>query len=516
MMKRLSAYLLALSLWATPALGANQASVQTPTTGPHSATDFTTNFLNPALLALFTCNWGPTAPINGPGVASMQYQCWFDTSAAPDVAFKYYDGTSFVLAGRLNTSTHVWSVADADLHCIEILATTGLIARTGAGTCLARSVTGTASEITVTNGDGVSGQPTVSLPASMVFTGKTIAGGSYSGITGFGIRSTGAAFDVRFAATEVLTADRTLTWVLGDANRSITLGGNVSIGGALTFSGAFSFTGTLTGATTVTFPTVGTLATLAGTEALSNKTITSSTINCASNTCTVRIGSDVSGLGTGVAAAAANALNASGGFVAPTPTRAGDVIYWNGSAYVTLPGNNSGTQFLQENASGVPSWVTVSGTGTVTQVICGTALTGGTITSSGTCAIDKATSANLEAGTADKVLTGDNVYDAEKTITFSATQTLDFGTFLNGRLTLTANITSLTCTGMKASQSGVISLVQDGTGSRTMVAAWCTAFRWASGTRGVLSTAINAIDALFYQCVSTTICYVSLSKAEAN
>mgnify|MGYP001564069005 CR=1 FL=1 len=27
---------------------------------------------------------------------------------------------------------------------------------------------------------------------------------------------------------------------------------------------------------------------------------------------------------------------------------------------------------------------------------------------------------------------------------------------------------------------------------------------------------INAIDALFYQCVTTAICYVSLAKAQAN
>lgn len=43
--------------------------------------------------------------------------------------------------------------------------------------------------------------------------------------------------------------------------------------------------------------------------------------------------------------------------VLPTPTRAGDLIYWNGSAWVTLAGNNSGTANLQETSAGVPSWV---------------------------------------------------------------------------------------------------------------------------------------------------------------
>lgn len=76
----------------------------------------------------------------------------------------------------------------------------------------------------------------------------------------------------------------------------------------------------------------------------------------------------------------------------PSPTRAGDIIYWNGSTWVTLAGNNSGTQTLQENSSGVPSWASVAGTGTVTSV--GIAADGGetttgncTVTTSGTCTV---------------------------------------------------------------------------------------------------------------------------------
>lgn len=162
------------------------------------------------------------------------------------------------------------------------------------------------------------------------------------------------------------------------------------------------------------------------------------------------------------------------------------------------------------------TWISVGGTGTVTSVAAGTGMSFTTITGSGSVAIDKAASADLEAGTASKVLTADNIFDAEKTITFSATQTLDFSAFLNGRVTLTASITSLTCSNIKASQSGTISLVQDGTGSRTMVSTWCSQFRWSGGSRGVLSTAAAAIDALFYSCISSSVCYVSLGKAQAN
>jgi len=49
----------------------------------------------------------------------------------------------------------------------------------------------------------------------------------------------------------------------------------------------------------------------------------------------------------------------------PTNVRAGDIQYWNGSAWVILAGNNSGTQTLTENSSGVPSW-SAAGSGTVT------------------------------------------------------------------------------------------------------------------------------------------------------
>jgi hypothetical protein len=66
---------------------------------------------------------------------------------------------------------------------------------------------------------------------------------------------------------------------INNGSNTITLGGNISTAGALTLSGAYSTTLTLTANTSVTLPTTGTLATLAGTEALSNKTITASSFS---------------------------------------------------------------------------------------------------------------------------------------------------------------------------------------------------------------------------------------------
>lgn len=89
--------------------------------------------------------------------------------------------------------------------------------------------------------------------------------------------------------------------------------------------------------------------------------------------------------------------------LAPTPTRAGDLIYWNGTHYVTVAGNNSGTQVLQENASGVPSWATVAGTGTVTNVATAGLATGGPITTTGTVTVTAAVKADQTTGTSNAV-----------------------------------------------------------------------------------------------------------------
>lgn len=69
---------------------------------------------------------------------------------------------------------------DADLDAIAGLATTGLLTRTGSGTAATRTVTGTANEITATNGNGVAGDPTLSLPAALTFTGKTVTNGTFA------------------------------------------------------------------------------------------------------------------------------------------------------------------------------------------------------------------------------------------------------------------------------------------------------------------------------------------------
>lgn len=57
---------------------------------------------------------------------------------------------------------------DADLAALAANSTTGLWAYTGAGTGAARTITGTASRISVSNGNGTSGNPTVDIDSAYV------------------------------------------------------------------------------------------------------------------------------------------------------------------------------------------------------------------------------------------------------------------------------------------------------------------------------------------------------------
>ena len=172
--------------------------------------------------------------------------------------------------------------------------------------------------------------------------------------------------------------------------------------------------------------------------------------------------------------------------------------------------NGTNGYVLQTDGTGVTSWVNPSSGGTVTSVAAGTGMSFSTITTTGSVAIDGATAGNFEAGTSNKVLTADVVFTTETTTTYGTTTTFDFSTFFNTKVTLTGNITTATCSNIKAGQSGTIRFIQDGTGSRTAV--WCSQFKWAGGSTGTLTTAASAIDALAYSCSSTSYCVVSLIK----
>ena len=68
---------------------------------------------------------------------------------------------------------------DADLDGVSALNSLGMVARTASNTYTTRTITGTNFAIDVTNGNGVSGEPTLDLSDSLDFTGKKINGGTF-------------------------------------------------------------------------------------------------------------------------------------------------------------------------------------------------------------------------------------------------------------------------------------------------------------------------------------------------
>lgn len=80
----------------------------------------------------------------------------------------------FTISGSPITSTGTFTFALADdLAGLEGMSGTGFGVRTGTSTWTQRTITGTTNEIDLSNGTGVSGNPVVSIPATLDLSGKT-------------------------------------------------------------------------------------------------------------------------------------------------------------------------------------------------------------------------------------------------------------------------------------------------------------------------------------------------------
>lgn len=132
------------------------------------------------------------------------------------------------------------------------------------GTTNLVTITSNANDLTLNVGTNV-----VQTTATQTLTNKTLTGANLS------LDDTASAFNLNLVSTSsaVLTADRTLTFDVSNADRTIDLNGNLTFASSFTTAGANTLTLTTTGATNVTLPTTGTLATLAGVETLTNKTL---------------------------------------------------------------------------------------------------------------------------------------------------------------------------------------------------------------------------------------------------
>lgn len=135
----------------------------------------------------------------------------------------------------------IFALAD-DLAGVEGMSTTGLVSRVSASSWIARTLTGTANEVTVTNGTGSAGDPTISLPSAMTMTGKTLTGGTYSTVVLRANAGTASAPGYGFAAETGMGMYRVSSGKMGFSVTStefltIDTVAGVNIGGVLTMTG---------------------------------------------------------------------------------------------------------------------------------------------------------------------------------------------------------------------------------------------------------------------------------------
>jgi hypothetical protein len=125
------------------------------------------------------------------------------------------------------------------------------------------------------------------------------------------------------------------------------------------------------------------------------------------------------------------------------------------------------------------------------------------------------TAAQYRANTADKLLSTDQTWAAaeEVTLTDAATIAVDMSTFLNAKVTLAGNRVLGQPTNTKVGQCGVIRIIQDGTGTRTLT--YHADWKFVGGIDPVLTTTAGATDLLFYQVIAANFIYGSLVRGIA-
>lgn len=109
--------------------------------------------------------------------------------------------------------TDATNVAAAGAVMDSDFSSNGLMARTASGTYASRTITGTANQVSVTNGDGASGNPTLSLPQSIhtgatpQFAGIEVGDASDTTLT----RSSAGVIAVESVAIPTISSTHTLT-----------------------------------------------------------------------------------------------------------------------------------------------------------------------------------------------------------------------------------------------------------------------------------------------------------------